>query len=87
VVDAWKTYEHAPRPFWVYENIKSGKCYSQFGNPSGHSIAVAYFAMYVFIFYVIKQSDFEFFMSEDDYGNRIKSKNLFVNKITGADKS
>jgi len=54
VVDAWKTYEHSPRPFWVYDNITGGKCYTQFGNPSGHSIAVAYFAMYVFFFYVRK---------------------------------
>ena len=83
VVDAWKTYEHAPRPFWVHDFIKSSKCYTQFGNPSGHSIAAAYFAMYIYFFYVKKQSDFEHYMCEDDFGNRIKSAKLFDKKSTG----
>lgn len=84
IVDAWKTYLHAPRPFWVYDNIVSAKCYTQFGNPSGHSISAAYFAMYVYFMYVAEQSDYEYQFSEDDDGNRIKMKNLFVNKQKGS---
>lgn len=82
VVDAWKTYEHAPRPFWVYDNIHGVKCYTQFGNPSGHSIAASYFAYYVYFMYVRELSDFEFYFSEDDDGKKIQQSELFTTKMS-----
>jgi membrane-associated phospholipid phosphatase len=43
-----KMYHHSPRPFWVNEQITPDSCYTQFGNPSGHSIFAAFFAMYLY---------------------------------------
>jgi len=58
-----KNMHHSPRPFWdnYYSNkpgdgkgIYPGKCPSQFGNPSGHSICAAYFSMYIFFAYIYR---------------------------------
>lgn len=42
-----KIFHFQARPFWAFEDIIPGACYSQFGNPSGHSITAIFFAMYL----------------------------------------
>ena len=48
----FKMFHHQARPFWVYDDIKTGTCYTQFGDPSGHSINAAYFANYIYFAYI-----------------------------------
>jgi hypothetical protein len=43
-----KVWHHQARPFWAYSDVRAGACYKQFGNPSGHSLFSAFFAMYLF---------------------------------------
>ena len=55
-----KNWHHSPRPFWVNNQeqhtttIHPNKCYTQFGNPSGHCLFAAYFATYLFVVYILR---------------------------------
>lgn len=65
-----KNVHHDPRPFWVNEDIDPVKCYTEYGNPSGHSVCASFFAMYLFVKLVESKSekktsgDLESFLAE-----------------------
>jgi membrane-associated phospholipid phosphatase len=54
VMTIFKVWHHQPRPFWQYSEIRADACYTQFGNPSGHSSFASFFAMYLFYKYFVK---------------------------------
>ena len=47
IMNILKMAHHEARPFWVFDKIKSGGCYTQFGNPSGHALFAVFFSMYL----------------------------------------
>ena len=49
-----KVWHYEARPFWAFSDVRAGACYTQFGNPSGHSLFAAFFAMYLFNRYFLK---------------------------------
>eukprot|EP00347_Sterkiella_histriomuscorum_P014189 403361826 len=46
-----KSLYHEPRPFWVSSDIKPQKCRTDFGNPSGHSMATSFFWVSLYLHY------------------------------------
>ena len=41
-----KLIYHNPRPYWVSPNVEALECYSEYGNPSGHSMmSIIFFGM------------------------------------------
>ena len=48
LINFFKMFHHNPRPFWINTEIHPATCYTQFGNPSGHSVCAIYFSMYLF---------------------------------------
>lgn len=41
-----KIIYHDPRPYWVSDSVNAYECYSEYGNPSGHSMmAILFFGM------------------------------------------
>ena len=54
VMTIFKVWHHQARPFWENGEVKADACYTQFGNPSGHSSFASFFAMFLFYKYFIK---------------------------------
>ena len=54
VMTIFKVWHYQARPFWENGEVKSDACYTQFGNPSGHSSFASFFAMFLFYKYFIK---------------------------------
>ena len=52
IIVLFKLIHHESRPFWALENTTF--CFSQFGNPSGHCLNSAFFAMYLYDRYFCK---------------------------------
>jgi len=59
VMTLFKVWHHQARPFWENSEVRADACYTQFGNPSGHSSFASFFAMFLFYKYFIKVEDKE----------------------------
>lgn len=47
LISILKMIYHDPRPYWVTKTVENFECYTEFGNPSGHSLAaVVVFGMF-----------------------------------------
>jgi membrane-associated phospholipid phosphatase len=51
IMTVTKIWFHAPRPFWVADDIQAFACSNQFGNPSGHALTSLGVALIVWLDY------------------------------------
>ena len=71
IKDTFKLFYHDPRPFWVYTDIKSFRCSTSYGNPSGHAMETSGMLMTVFLDYC------RYYTNSEDYLSRVHMKVLF----------
>ena len=55
VLTAFKVVQRGSRPWWVNGNIRTESCKIDFGNPSAHTVTAAFFTMYLFNRWYVKQ--------------------------------